>query len=165
MRTVVVWSTVFLSGFIAALILAPVFSIGRTEVVHPSNVTHVDEPEPPRPESEPVQTSSTPQSADLDLDTHYRGAALTTLRMLKSRMRDPDSAQFRNLWVVDISDDGLHVPAVCGEVNSRNAFGAYTGFTPFLAAQEFAIMPDDSVFQSMYSTNCAPHRRRLQMMY
>ncbi len=40
-------------------------------------------------------------------------------------MRDPVSTQFRNL---------RHVPKwllICGEINAKNAFGGYVGFTPF----------------------------------
>lgn len=40
------------------------------------------------------------------------------------QLRDPDSAQFRNIIG---SDD-----AYCGEVNAKNGFGAYTGFRKFV---------------------------------
>ncbi|NWB20114.1 SPOR domain-containing protein [Pseudomonas sp. D4002] len=43
-----------------------------------------------------------------------------------SHLKDPDSAKFRNER--QVSD-----MAVCGEVNGKNMFGAYSGFAQFLA--------------------------------
>lgn len=50
---------------------------------------------------------------------------------IKKRLKDPESAQFRNSAFYD-----SRVPVVCGEVNSRNSFGGYTGFQRFVAAGE-----------------------------
>jgi hypothetical protein len=44
---------------------------------------------------------------------------------VKTLLRDPQSAQFRNIKAND-----KHV--FCGEVNSKNGFGGYGGFTKFL---------------------------------
>ncbi len=46
-------------------------------------------------------------------------------------LKDPDSAKFRNVFFHK-GPDG--VPMTCGEVNSRNAFGAYAGFQHFISA-------------------------------
>lgn len=43
---------------------------------------------------------------------------------VKQNLKDPDSAQFRN--IKRFPDD-----VVCGEVNSRNSFGGYAGYQPF----------------------------------
>jgi len=40
-------------------------------------------------------------------------------------LNDPDSAKFRNIRV-------LHGGTVCGEVNGKNGYGAYAGFTKFV---------------------------------
>ncbi len=37
-------------------------------------------------------------------------------------LKDADSAKFRNIYVIDKS-------LVCGEVNAKNSYGGYTGFT------------------------------------
>lgn len=42
--------------------------------------------------------------------------------------RDPGTAQFRNVERRN-TDDGL--PAYCGEVNGKNAYGGYVGFVGF----------------------------------
>ena len=46
-------------------------------------------------------------------------------------MRDPGSAQFRNLVVRPLSDKKTIM--VCGWVNGKNNFGAYTGYKRFAA--------------------------------
>lgn len=43
-------------------------------------------------------------------------------------LRDPGSAQFRNLRSVTNANG----TAVCGEINGKNAFGAYVGFQDFV---------------------------------
>lgn len=44
-------------------------------------------------------------------------------------MKDPAAAQTRNLVAYDLS--GGQGRAICGELNGKNAFGAYVGFQPF----------------------------------
>lgn len=44
---------------------------------------------------------------------------------VKYHLKDPSSAQFRNVR--------LTAYAVCGEVNSKNSYGAMTGYLPFMS--------------------------------
>ncbi|ELX1420886.1 membrane lipoprotein lipid attachment site-containing protein [Escherichia coli] len=50
-----------------------------------------------------------------------------------ANLKDPASAQFRNVKVSKMTDaeDGRVVAVVCGEINGKNGFGAYAGFHPF----------------------------------
>lgn len=50
-------------------------------------------------------------------------------KLVADSLRDPASAQFREVEKV-LQDDGRYV--VCGEVNGKNAYGAYSGFTGFI---------------------------------
>lgn len=43
-------------------------------------------------------------------------------------MKDPNSAQFRD--IKQYKNGSFDV--VCGEVNAKNSYGAYTGFRPFV---------------------------------
>jgi hypothetical protein len=56
------------------------------------------------------------------------GSTANKLSKAESRVRyelaDGDTAKFRNVKVNDTY--------VCGEVNAKNAFGAYAGYTPFV---------------------------------
>lgn len=54
-------------------------------------------------------------------------------------MKDPDAAQFRNVRLV--AYNGGHV--VCGEVNGKNSYGAYVGYTPFVASTANAQIYDE----------------------
>lgn len=47
---------------------------------------------------------------------------------ISTLLNDPASAQFRNVRVVSGRDNE---PMICGEVNAKNKFGGYTGFTDF----------------------------------
>ncbi|HCM6144900.1 TPA: hypothetical protein N3Z33_000373 [Klebsiella aerogenes] len=50
-----------------------------------------------------------------------------------ANLKDPASAQFRNVKVSKMTDaeDGHVIAVVCGEINGKNGFGAYAGFHPF----------------------------------
>jgi len=57
-------------------------------------------------------------------------------------LKDPDSAQFRNIVILESG-------TVCGEVNAKNSFGGYTGFDKFYYLEgEDLLDPDknDRVF-------------------
>lgn len=52
---------------------------------------------------------------------------------ISQNLKDPNSGIFRNSFFNKderMPDDGVS-GYVCGEVNAKNAFGAYAGFTPF----------------------------------
>jgi hypothetical protein len=49
---------------------------------------------------------------------------------IRAKLKDPDSAQFKNVTFFD----GSGKPITCGEVNSKNGFGGYGGFERFIAA-------------------------------
>jgi hypothetical protein len=51
-------------------------------------------------------------------------------RAVKRELRDPDSAEFRDVRCGDSEETG---PAVFGHVNSKNAFGGYGGFVKFVS--------------------------------
>ena len=48
-------------------------------------------------------------------------------------LKDPGSAQFRNIRGIQATaETGKSATYICGEVNARNSFGGYVGFTPFV---------------------------------
>ena len=55
---------------------------------------------------------------------------------IKSRLKDPDSAEFRNVFVSSKY-------AVCGEVNAKNSFGGYTGFVRFISGGNMQVVESD----------------------
>lgn len=53
---------------------------------------------------------------------------------VKYDLVEPNSARFRNIRAaVVVRQDGTSVRTVCGEVNSRNRMGGYSGAVPFSA--------------------------------
>ena len=48
-----------------------------------------------------------------------------------ANLKDPDSAKFRYVYF-HIGRD--NIPVACGEVNSKNSFGGYSGFQKFISA-------------------------------
>jgi hypothetical protein len=58
-----------------------------------------------------------------------KAAQQSVATAVANQMKDPNSAELRN-WHAFQSDKGL---IVCGEVNSKNSYGGYVGFTHFVA--------------------------------
>jgi hypothetical protein len=60
-----------------------------------------------------------------------KDATKATREIISDQMKDPFSAQFKN--------ETVGKDAVCGEVNSKNAYGAYVGFKRYIVLNERAI--------------------------
>lgn len=58
---------------------------------------------------------------------------------VRSRLRDPSSAQFGEICFVETDDSW----AVCGSVNAKNGFGGYVGEAGFIAAGSQAFIETD----------------------
>lgn len=50
-----------------------------------------------------------------------------TMKIVKSTLKDPESAEFRN------------VKGYCGEVNAKNSYGGYTGFDKFYVSDQIPV--------------------------
>ena len=85
-----------------------------------------------------VSENTTPAvPADTGLsDGHYIRDAENNMR---ARMKDPDAVHFQNETVVRSGAD----VTVCGQLNAKNSFGAYTGFAPFLVKNGTPVLPED----------------------
>ncbi len=74
---------------------------------------------------------------------------------VRSKLKDPDSADFRNVFFHRGSDD---IPVICGEVNSKNSFGGFGGFQKFISAgsAEMTFLEEEvSDFGNLWNTLCA----------
>lgn len=82
--------------------------------------------------------------------------------LVLGELRDPGSAQFRNVLrvpMVDNPDDlrsGVAMPYVyCGEVNAKNGHGGYTGFVEFAVLKGRAEVRDPQMPLNMtYNVFC-----------
>ncbi len=55
---------------------------------------------------------------------------------VKSKLKDGDSAKFRNVYFIRGTKG---IPVSCGEVNSKNSFGAYSGFQRFVSGGDVRL--------------------------
>jgi len=86
---------------------------------------------------------------------------------LTENFKDPRSAQFRSLFI-----SGDKLPALCGEVNAKNSYGAYVGFRKFYATGKSslnAVEPgadgaggDRYVFDSMWPSMCGERKADIE---
>lgn len=73
-------------------------------------------------------------------------------------LKDPESARFRKLRLVDYKGGLL----ACGEVNAKNSYGGYVGFSQFMAGSNYVILLGESnaraglsgIDMSLVSTVC-----------
>lgn len=79
-----------------------------------------------------MYTSNAEGPQPAQLTDPLRDAAELSVR---SRLRDPDSAQFRKLHATRQAETVY----VCGEVNAKNGYGGYDGFEPFYVASSGEI--------------------------
>lgn len=71
--------------------------------------------------------------------------------IVAAKLRDPESARFRNL--------SLGLTGMCGEVNGKNAYGGYAGFRRFYVAGDHVNIDDDRpTFASLYEVTCKDAR-------
>ena len=97
-------------------------------------------------QAEPIQTVTNPVTSTQS--EHSRRVQIQTDSRiaLKNFLKDPDSAEIRN-------HNGN-----CGEVNSKNSFGGYTGFRRFIASSAIVAVEgenmDSDEFQKAWTQVC-----------
>lgn len=65
------------------------------------------------------------------LKSHTEQEAISSAQeAVKYDLKDPYSAHFRNVRIVSFANGKV----ICGEVNAKNVYGAYVGFTRFVAS-------------------------------
>ena len=75
---------------------------------------------------------------------------------VRAQMKDPASVQFRN--VRGYNKGGMAL--LCGEVNAKNSFGAYTGFRRFIAGSKELVIVEgveglsSSEFAQLWAKTC-----------
>ena len=79
----------------------------------------------------PVADAPKVASDDAPLTTDDVTWKLVAERVVKERLRDPDSAEFSNMQVSPPTEDRSAI--ICGYVNSKNGFGGMTGPQRFIA--------------------------------
>jgi len=76
---------------------------------------------------------------------------------VRRKLKDPESAVFRRMGVMAPEKfDPKALGTVCGEVNAKNSFGGYTGFSNFVSVDGLTFMDDGSkAFNRIWDARCA----------
>lgn len=81
---------------------------------------------------------ATQNNANAPMATPEQAAIDKAKRALAYNLKDPESAKFRNVRAGLRGKDYM----VCGEVNGKNSYGAYSGYRPFMVWGNNKITPD-----------------------
>ena len=80
--------------------------------------------------------TSAPASSGLD----YLTLKAESEGRLKAVLKDDHGVRFRNVQTRLSTMDGGGIVAFCGEMNAKNGFGAYAGYTRFIASRSVATI-------------------------
>lgn len=93
------------------------------------------QPEAPKPEPERPMTAAEKKAQQ----EKWFGAEtiVAAERAVKGELKDPDSAQFREVRANYTEEFGV---VACGRVNAKNEFGGYTAFRRFVSGGKSVIL-------------------------
>lgn len=83
--------------------------------------------------SEKLDPKKTSQEADQDNGIKEQVWVIKGKAAVRSMLKDSDSAEFRNVYFHRAAKG---VPVTCGEVNSKNSVGEYSGYQKFVSGGE-----------------------------
>ncbi|MBJ2236068.1 hypothetical protein ACAW49_05945 [Pseudomonas sp. Env-44] len=91
--------------------------------------------------------------AQADNGSEYQRTAKAK-ELVQKRLKNPDSAKFKELHLDTFPSGGI---IVCGEVDSKNGNGRYTGFRRFYSTGVTARFKEDEpkIFDDVYTMICS----------
>ena len=113
--------------------------------------------------AKPAEAAVTPPSPQIAAPVDPRGSPeqqaatiLIGMSAVKSKLKDPWSAQFEQVYINLIENN---VPAVCGAVNAKGGFGGYVGWKRFASVSTSAIIDNDEwQFGNVWRQYCEKRR-------
>jgi hypothetical protein len=91
---------------------------------------------------------------DQSMDTQKIGWMQQGMGAVRARLKDGESAKFQDVFFVRGTDG---IPLTCGQVNSKNSFGAYGGFQRFVSGGDAKLTfleEEVSDFANVWSRFC-----------
>lgn len=70
-------------------------------------------------------------AADFGLSINQSRAQAIVQDYFASTLKDPSSAQYRNISVYKIYSDGVFGYLICASVNAKNVYGGYVGYQKY----------------------------------
>ena len=98
----------------------------------------------PRPQLPPPQLTQA--------DPAYITASLDRVKQL---LKDPNAAEFSNIYAPVFYPDQKEDPSVCGTVNAKNSYGGYAGNMRFVVTPQYPNGVGPFVFWEDQNSFCA----------
>lgn len=115
------------------------------------------------PPETPAQAPPPPPTAEEQKQLEDEQAGRLAIRVAKADvprgLKDPESAEFRDLFAVKTPKGGY---MVCGEINSKNSFGAKTGYSKFIYNTTLTIFEEQmprATFVEAWNGSCLTWQR------
>lgn len=132
---------------------------GKIEQVEEEPTKQAKALPPSAPKPSPAPTRRKPSNDDESEASPERSTQHNIVIMsrdgVRSRLKDPDSAEFRNVGYYSGGPEGA---AVCGEVNAKNSFGGFAGYERFVAMGPKTAFLESEVatgeFATVWNTLC-----------
>ncbi len=122
----------YIHGYLALLIASPFLfmcTAESTAVKEPSIQNEVS--------SSPLPTQLMSKGSEFlynETDAKRVAWIMNGKSSIKQRLKDPDSAKFRGMFFANNV-----APVACGEVNSKNSLGGYTGYKRFVTGNQLDL--------------------------
>lgn len=71
------------------------------------------------------------QAANAEMDKSAAKALKVAHKHIVQSLKDPDSAKFRDEYLIEFKGENSYV--VCGNINAKNSYGAYSGYVRYHA--------------------------------
>ena len=100
-------------------------------------------------------------------DDNARGSAE---KAISAKLKDPGSAKFTDVFLVEVkapAPETRHV-AVCGTVDGKNSFGAYSGGSRFVVLKSFGLgqfKTEGTVFAEIEDVSSASSAKAFAQVY
>ena len=110
-----------------------------------------------------AQPLSAEQQAEIQKEAEHRAKAsferdliYNAKKTVTASLKDPDSAQFRDVFFNETEKGGA---VVCGQVNSKNSLGAFTGFQRFISNGQTTFLEEKySDMGNTWAQVCLPEK-------
>jgi hypothetical protein len=104
--------------------------------------------------SHPEPSGGTPAASTIDTSERIAFFQTKAKEAMTDALRDPGSAQYKDVTAHVFPEDHK-IYVFCGYVNSKNGFGGYTGFKPFVAGAGIAATSEIvSDFSNLWNKLC-----------
>lgn len=85
---------------------------------------------------------------------NLRDALAMSQLNVEGLLREPGSAAYQGVWRVNVESGDQWMPAYCGRVSGRNAFGGRASYSRFVSTPVMAMVEGNAGFDRFYRDIC-----------